>query len=199
MERWPLNGPCKADEADWQAGRGIEEEPQPGFILRLLVTRFVSSLFDVPADGGDEEQPGDEVSNSQREEGQANLIDLERPLFIHKGPGLHEHEDQGVTEATEERQCQDDWFREEHLEGADPSDQNFAHVEPIAKRFKLIGAPDVFARSLAPSLRDFVHNNGRTRFRDKEEMHGLNCTTKDKLDPYGPSPTRDILFDKSAF
>ena len=60
--------PCEADETDWEAGCGPEEEVEAGFILCFLVLGLGLSFFDVASDGGDEGEPGDEVADQDWDE-----------------------------------------------------------------------------------------------------------------------------------
>ena len=69
MEWGTAAGPREADEADGEAGCGVEEEPEAGFVLGLFVVRFIMTFLDVSLDGRDKHEPGEEVANKDGKEG----------------------------------------------------------------------------------------------------------------------------------
>lgn len=63
-------------------------------------------------DEGDESEPGDEITDQNREECQSEFSIIEAPakvafswntVRVHQGEGLNEHENQSITETTEQR------------------------------------------------------------------------------------------------
>ena len=103
-------------------------------------------------------------------------------LFVDKREGLDEHEDKGVTETGEQGQGEDDGFGEEHLEGADPGDNDLFEGESLLKGRDLVGSVKVgVCAVLASLLRDFVHHDGDSGLGHEEEMSGLNGDAEDKL------------------
>ena len=69
MEWGTAASPSETDEADGQAGRGVEEEPEAGFVLGFFVVRFIMAFLDVSLDGRDKHEPGEEVANKDGKEG----------------------------------------------------------------------------------------------------------------------------------
>lgn len=187
MNRGALNRPRESDEADWQAGSRVQEEPQPRLVLRPLVVGFRMSLLDVTLNSRDEQQPCEKVSNTDGDEGKTDLNGAEFPLPVHEAKGLDEHEDEGIRETREKRENQDNRLGEEHLEGADPGVHDLLGREPVGERNKLVGAPDVGVALFAFSLGDLVHHDGGTGLGHGEEVDGLDDDAEDELDPDGPS------------
>jgi len=185
-----LDGPGKADEADRQAGSGVQQEPEARLVLGTLVVGLGRALLDVALDGGDEEQPCNDVADADGDEAEANLHGAKVPLLVHERKGLNEHEDEGVGETREQRQDQHDGLGEEHLEGADPGGENLLGREAVAEGHQLVGAPDVGTGVLlSPALGDAVHHDGGAGLGDGEEVDDLDKAAEDELHPDGPSET----------
>jgi len=64
----------------------------------VLVIWLGAALVDVALDGRDEGEPGDEVSNKNRNEGETELYSAETPLLVDESERLDEHEDESVRE-----------------------------------------------------------------------------------------------------
>lgn len=138
-----LNRPGETKQADRQARSGVEEEPQSGLILSMFVFGFELALLDVALDGRNEEQPGKEVADADRNERQSDLDGGEVPLFVDQSEGLNEHEDERVGETREQRKCEHDGLGEEHAERTDPSQEDLLGREAVTEWDKLVRAPDV--------------------------------------------------------
>lgn len=183
--------PGETEESDGKAGGGVEQEPQPGLVLRFLVVGIGLSFFDVAADGGDEGRPGDAVAHPYRDEGETDLHGGEAVLFVDDGEGLDEHEDQGVGEAGEEAEDEDDGFGEEHAEGPDPGLEDFFDAEAFAERGQFVRTPDVgVGVFFAATFGDAVHHYGCAGLGDGEGVEGLDGAAEDELDPDRPSVGR---------
>ena len=102
VDWWASASPCKTDETDWEARRGVEEEPEAGFILCFFVLGLLFPFFDVASDSGNECEPGNEVADQNWEEREALGNGSETPLGVDEGEGLDEHENQGVREPRQE-------------------------------------------------------------------------------------------------
>ena len=189
-------GPGEADEAEGQAGGRVEEEPEAGFVLGVLIFRFGFALLLVAADGRDEDEPGQKIADEDGDEGEADLERVEAPavLAVDEGEGLDEHKDEGVGEAGEEGEDQHDGFGHEHLEGPDPGVEDFLAVEAFAEGDHFVGAVDVgLLAALAALLGDLVHHDRDTGFGDGEEVDDLDGAAEDELDPDGPGPVEVLL------
>ena len=188
-----LDRPGEAEEADWQAGGGVEEEPEAGLVLGAFVLGFVAAFLFVAPDGWDEEGPGDAVAYTDGQEGETDFEGLEVPLAVDKHEGLDEHEDQGVGETGEERQDQHDWLGKEHLERTDPGDDDFFGGEAVFEGDEFIRSPNIgFSATvldglLTTLLSDAVQHDRCASFGDGEEVNGLDEAAKDELDPDAPS------------
>lgn len=198
VDWWAGASPCKTDETDWEAGRGVKEEPEAGFVLCFFVLGLLLSFFDVAFNSGDEGEPGEEVADQDWDEGEALGYGSETPLSVDEGEGLNEHEDQGVGESGQEGQGEDDGLGEEHFEWTHPGKENFFEREPFLERGDLVWAVDVrvFA-GFTSLLCDPVHQDGGSGFRDEDEMDDLHSATEDELDPDAPTPC-EVLLDETT-
>jgi len=97
----------------------VYQPPESRLVLHLFVAglTFRSAMF---SDDWEEAEPGDEVSNTNRNESQA-LCTVPKPhCFIDQTERLDEHKNQSIAEATEKRQCKNDRLSKEHFEGSNP-------------------------------------------------------------------------------
>lgn len=167
MDRGSGRSPSEDDETDGQARGGIQEPPESRFILRLFVVWLGLPLCDVSLDDWYEGKPSDEVSDQDRNERQPEFIGVEAPLFVDQREGLDEHEDEGIAEATEERQGEDDWLCEVHLERSDPGKHDLLGGKSFSEGNKLIRAIDVgLLSALASPLGNLIHHDCCPSFRD---------------------------------
>lgn len=183
MDRRALNGPSETDEADWQARSCVQKEPKTRFVLRTLIIGLGLAFLDVALDSRDEEEPCNDIADTNRDEAQTNLNSTESPLLIHQSEGLNEHEDEGVGKAREERKNQDNRLGKEHLEGADPGDEDLLSREAVSEWDKLVRTPNVLARLLAALLGDAVHQDGGSSLGNSEAVNKLDESTQNELDP----------------
>jgi hypothetical protein len=196
VDRRALDRPGEAEEADWQARGGVEEEPQAGLVLRALVLGFVAALLFVAPDGRDEQRPCDHVTYTDGQESEADFEGLEVPLLVDEHEGLNEHEDQGVGETGQQGQDEHDGLGEEHLEGTDPGHEDLFGGEAVFEGDEFVGTPDVgFLAAVldgfgAALLGDAVQHDCCAGFGDGEEVDGLDEAAEDQLDPDAPSSGR---------
>ncbi len=187
-------GPSKANQANRQARDSVQQPPQTRLILSALAVGIVAPLFHIAANEREPRDPGNEITDQNRNEGQTLLPGVEAPLAIHQRQRLNEHENQSITETTQERQSQHNGLSEEHAEGTNPGDQELTRRETLAKRQAFGWTVDVrVLATLAHFLCNSVHHHGGTGLGNKQEMHDLNKPTKDQLDPNVPAPWKESL------
>ena len=117
---------------------------------------------------------------NSRNEGQTLGDVVEAPLVEHRRVGLEEREDEGVTEAREERQPKHDGLADEHDEGTRPGQDDVARRELATVDLGRAVEHDL---TLLPSpLGLTCHEDGRARLGDPE-VRELDNTTTDELDP----------------
>ena len=121
---------------------------------------------------------------------------IEPILLVHEGERLDEHEDKGIAEPTEKGEDKDDWFCEEHLERSTPCNQDLFGGKSVFERHEFIRSPNIEAWiGLTSLFSNVVHHNRSPRLRDREEMKDLDKSPKDKLNPDGPSPVKELLHE----
>ena len=103
-------------------------------------------------------------------------------LGVDDGEGLDEHEDEGITESGEEGEGEDNGFGEEHLEGADPGDEDLFERESLLERRDFVGPVEVgVCAVLASLLSNPVHHDGGSGLWDEDKMSELNGAAEDQL------------------
>ena len=198
VQRRARTGPGETDQSNGQTRRGVEQPPESRLILHVLIERVLLSLRGVLPDNREERKPGDDIADQDRQEGETQGDGAKVPVLVHQSKGLDEHEDQRIAETTEQRKSQHDRLGHQHLEGANPGDQDLAHGEPLAPGEDFIGAVDVEAGVLlALLLGELVEHDSRAGFGDEQEMHNLDKSTEDKLDPDRPPPGQESLNEAS--
>lgn len=191
-----IAGEGEDEEAKREARREIEKPPEAGLVLSMLIVRPGSPLVRVSLNSRDEGKPGNDVADSDRDEGQADVVVVEIPLCVDETEGLDLHEDESVCETGQERQNQDDGLGEEHGERANPCVDELAPGEALTEGLDLVGAPDVLA-VLSPLLGDVVNHDGGAGLGDGDQVQDLDEAAEDKLNPDAPSPGQKLL-DKAA-
>lgn len=142
-------------------------------------------------DEGEEGEVGDEVADYDGNEGKTLSRCSEVPLLVDRLEGFEEGEDEGVGEPREKRETEHDWFANEHLERADPDDQDFFDSESVL--FELVRSIYVGLSCLAPLLGQSVQDDCRSCFWHEQKVRQLHGSTEDELDPEVPGPTQVTL------
>lgn len=69
----PLRSPCEANEADWQARSQVQQEVQSRLVLNSLIVWMRLTLLNVALDRWNEQDPRNNVADTDGNEGQSNL------------------------------------------------------------------------------------------------------------------------------
>lgn len=154
--------------------------------------------MNVSFDGWNEECPSDEISNQQWNEGQSNINCAEIPLLVDQRERLDEHEDESITETTEEGERKDNRLGEEHLKWPNHRRAKFLDSKSLFERNKFVWSPQVESGILLTSLLgNVVHHDGASGFGNEEEVKKLDETAENELEPDRPTPVK-VGFSKAA-
>ena len=148
----------------------------------------------VALDGRDEDEPGEEIPDKDGQKGETDIDLVEMPLLVDEGEGLDEHKDKGIGETGQEGEDKDDGLGKKHLEGSEPSGDDFFRIEAFLETDHLIWAVDVGLDTvLAALLGNLVHHDCRSGFWDSDEVDQLHKPAKDELNPDRPAPIEEFL------
>lgn len=192
----PIASEGEDEETKREARREVEKPPKAGLVLCMLVIRPCPSLCRVALDCRDEGQPCNDITDSDGDEGQANVVVVEIPLRVDETEGLDLHENESICEARQERQDQDDGLGKEHGEWTNPGVDELAPCKALTEWLDFVGAPDVLA-ILPALLGDVVDHDSGAGLGDSDQVQDLDKGTEDELDPDAPPPRQELL-DESA-
>lgn len=176
--------PGKPDQADGLERRQEQEDLHAP--LRLEVFTLLLPGACVAVDPGEVDEVGDEVGDVDGDDGPRGLEHPEVPGLVHHGKTLEEDEDEGIREAREQRQEQNDRFADEHLERTRPDLDGLLHGD--ARHLELVGPVDLEPRvCFPPALGLLVDEDGAAAL-GGEEVDELDRGAEYELDVEEPVP-----------